>query len=262
MRTVSLDIRQGIATVQLERPEKRNAVNLEMFNELGACGRDLGAERDLRAVVLAGAGDVFCAGLDFALFTGAGPPALQDLMSPRAGSPANLFQSAAWVWRELPVPVICALHGVAYGAGLQIALGADIRIAAPDTQLSIMEVRWGLVPDMGLSVTARGLVRVDVLRELAWSGRVIGAPEARDAGLVTALADDAQAAARRLAELIAAHSPDAVRGIKTLLRDGWEQAPATALALEAVAQSRLVGTVNQQEAVRANLGNRLPHFES
>ncbi len=262
MRLVSLDIRQGIATVRLERPEKRNAVNLEMFDELGTCGRDLAADREVRAVILTGAGEGFCAGLDLGLFSGAGPADLQDLLSPRPGSPANLFQSAAWVWRDLPVPVICALHGVAFGAGLQIALGADIRIAAPDTQLSIMEVRWGLVPDMGLSVTARGLVRVDLLRELAWSGRVIGAPEARDAGLVTALADDPHAAARRLAELIAGHSPDAVRGSKTLLRDGWEQAPATALAFEAAVQSRLVGTANQQEAARANLESRPPRFES
>jgi enoyl-CoA hydratase/carnithine racemase len=261
VRFVSLDLRDSVATVRLERPDKRNAVNLEMFGELATCGQELSADHAVRAVVLAGAGDVFCAGLDLGLFESAGPAALHDLLSPQDGSPANYFQRAALVWRELPVPVICAVHGVAYGAGLQIALGADIRIAAPDTRVSIMEVRWGLVPDMGLSVTARGLVRLDLVRELAWTGRVVGAQEARDAGLLTALADDPQAAALRLAGIIASHSPDAVRGIKALLREGWEQAPATSLALEAAVQSRLVGTANQLEATRANLEGRTPRFE-
>lgn len=261
MRFVSLESRGGVAIVRLDRPDKRNAVNLEMFGELANCGEELARDRALRVVILAGAGDVFCAGLDLTLFDSAGPAALNDLLSPRDGSPANYFQRAALVWRELPVPVICAVHGVAYGAGLQIALGADIRIAAPDARMSVMEVRWGLVPDMGLSVTARGLVRLDVLRELAWSGRVIGAEEARNAGLVTMLTDDPQAAATRLARLIGAHSPDAVRGIKALFRDGWEQAPATSLALEAAVQSRLIGTANQLEAARANLEGRPPRFE-
>ena len=261
MSLVTLEIAQSIATVRLDRAAKRNAVNLEMFGALASCGQRLHADRSVRAVILEGAGDAFCAGLDVSLFSEPGPAGLEELLSPCAGSIANLFQSAAWVWRELPVPVVCALHGVAYGAGLQIALGADIRLAAPETKLSIMEVRWGLVPDMGLSVTARGLVRPDVLRELVWSGRVLDAAQAREAGLVTALAEDPHSAARQLAELIAGHSPDAVRGIKALLRDGWDEAPSAALSREAETQARLIGTANQREAVRANLGQRLPIFE-
>lgn len=261
MQHLTLEIDQHVAIVRLDRPEKRNAVNLAMFDDFVRCGERLADDRDVRAVVLAGNGGAFCAGLDLSLFAGMDPDALAALMVPRPPSPANLFQLAACVWQELPVPVLCALHGVAFGAGLQIALGADLRIAAPDARLSVMEIEWGLVPDMALSVTARGLVAVDALSELAWTGRIIDAREGQQLGLVTRLDDDPLAAARRLASEIAARSPAAVRGIKTLFRTGWHQAPAEALALEARVQSALVGTPDQVEAANAKMERRAPQFE-
>ncbi len=231
-----------------------------MFDDFVACGERLSSDRGVRAVVLAGNGDAFCAGLDVSLFAGMDRASVAAQLSPRPPSPANFFQNAAFVWRELPMPVICALHGVAFGAGMQIALGADLRIAAPDTRLSVMEIRWGLVPDMGLSVTARGLVAVDALRELAMTGRIIDAQEGHRLGLVTRLDNDPLAAAGQLAAEIAAHSPDAVRGIKSLLGEGWLKSPAAALALEASVQGRLIGSPNQVEAAQANIERRPPRF--
>lgn len=260
MSLVTLHIEDRVATVLLDRPDKRNAMNLDMFEALVARGGEL-RDTDVRAVVLAGNGDVFCAGLDLATFADVDAASIRRLLAPQPDSPANLFQRAAWVWRELPVPVVCALHGVAFGAGLQIALGADIRIAEPGTKLSIMEIRWGLVPDMGLSVTARGLVAPDVLGEFAYTGRVFEAGEGQRLGFLTRLDEAPRAAATRLAQEIAARSPDAVRGIKTLLGDAWRQAPADALATEARIQSGLIGRPPQREAVRANLENRAPRFE-
>jgi enoyl-CoA hydratase/carnithine racemase len=261
MQHLTLEIDRHVAIVRLDRPEKRNALNLAMFEDFLRCGERLAGDPDVRAVVLAGNGEAFCAGLDLTLFAGMDRDAVADLMAPRPPSAANTFQLAACVWRELPVPVVCALHGVAFGAGLQIALGADLRIAAPGSRLSVMEIHWGLVPDMGLSVTARGLVALDALRELAFTGRIVEAEEALRLGLVTRLDDEPLAAACRLAAEIAAQSPDAVRGIKTLFRAGWHLPPADALALEARLQSALIGTPNQVEAATAKLARRPPQFE-
>jgi enoyl-CoA hydratase/carnithine racemase len=261
MQHLTLQIDRHVALVRLDRPEKRNAVNLAMFEDFSRCGERLAAEPDLRAVVLAGNGEAFCAGLDLTLFAGMDPDAIAELMAPRSPSPSNTFQLAACIWRELPGPVVCAVHGVAFGAGLQIAMGADLRIAAPDARLSVMEIHWGLVPDMALSVTARGLVAPDALCELALTGRIIDAGEGQRLGLVTRLDDDPLGAACRLAAEIAAQSPDAVRAIKTLFGAGWHEAPEDALALEARLQSALIGTPNQLEAATAKLARRPPQFE-
>ncbi len=162
--TVAVEIDAHIANVTLNRPAKKNAVSLEMFAELGEIGNRIAADPAVRAVILSGAGDCFCAGIDTAIFAGNGQGIDAAAMAPQTPSPANLFQRAAYVWREVPVPVICAIRGVAYGAGLQIALGADIRYAAPDARFSIMEAKWGLIPDMAISVTARAVVPLDRLR--------------------------------------------------------------------------------------------------
>ncbi|MDZ7644217.1 MAG: enoyl-CoA hydratase-related protein [Woeseiaceae bacterium] len=172
----------------------------------------------------------------------------------------EFFQHAALAWHELPVPVIAALHGVVYGAGLQIAMGADLRIAAPSTRCSVMEIRWGIIPDMGLTATMRHLMRLDALRELVYTGRVVDADEARTLGLVTTVADEPQDAAMALARAIAASSPDAVRAAKRLLRHGFDDPVAASLAREAELQLGLLGTPNQAEAVRANLEKRVPRF--
>lgn len=257
--TVSIDAH--VADVVLNRPDKHNAVDLRMFDELGETGSKLAAEPSLRAVVLRGAGDNFCAGIDVGVF---GSPEFAidaAALAPLEGKAANRFQHAATVWRELSVPVVCAIEGVAYGAGLQIALGADLRFATPDARLSIMEIRWGLIPDLGITVTTRNLLHNDILRELAYTGRVVTGHEARDIGLVTAVHENPVAAAREFARDIASRSPDAVRAMKKMFNGAAVLDDAATLALEAALQLGVLEGRNHAEAVRANLAGRAPEFE-
>jgi enoyl-CoA hydratase/carnithine racemase len=256
----TLEIKGRTAEVRLNRPAKHNAVNLQMFGDLAAIGDEIASNRSIRAVVLGAEGPNFCAGIDTALF-GAGTGDLAGLLQPVDGSPANLFQRAAYVWREVPVPVICAIEGVAFGAGLQIALGADLRYATPAAQLSIMEIKWGLIPDMALTVLGRDLAASDRLRELALTGRVISAAEAEQLGLLTGLCEDPTQRARDIAESIADRSPDAVRAIKRLFDEAFHLPPADALAMEARLQAGLIGEPNQVEAVKANLHQRQARFD-
>jgi enoyl-CoA hydratase/carnithine racemase len=249
-----------VAQVTLNRPERRNAISLEVLETLSDIGGRLAEDRSVRAVVLSGRGEDFCAGIDTSLFTEADPAVISRSLRPLAPSPANLFQRAACLWRELPMPVICAIHGAAFGAGLQIALGADLRYAAPDARLSIMEVAWGLVPDMGLTVTARNVVPADRLKELAFTGRIVSGSDAAALGLVTGVRDKPLDDALRLAAEIAGHSPDAVRGIKRLVDEGMRVDEVAALGLEAKLQSRILGSPNQAEAVRAKREKRSPEF--
>jgi enoyl-CoA hydratase/carnithine racemase len=181
-------------------------------------------------------------------------------LQPRDDSGANFFQCAALVWRHLPVPVIAAVHGVAFGAGLQVAMGADLRFASGDSRWSVMEVKWGIIPDMGLSVTANGLVRPDQLKKLALSGAIIDGREAQQQGLVTEVHDDPLAAAFALAQTLATRSPDAVRAMKSLYNAAAEDRQAEALRREATLQAALLGAANQVEAVTANLHGREPEF--
>ncbi len=258
--TVAVEIDAHIANVTLNRPAKKNAVSLEMFAELGEIGNRIAADSAVRAVILSGAGDCFCAGIDTAIFAGNGQGIDAAAMAPQTPSPANLFQRAAYVWREVPVPVICAIRGVAYGAGLQIALGADIRYAAPDARFSIMEAKWGLIPDMAISVTARAVVPLDRLKELAYTARTVAAAAALDLGLITAVHDDPLAAARKTAHEIASRSPSAVRSMKQLFGTGWLATEAELLALEARLQAALLGAEHQRESVLANIEKRAPIF--
>lgn len=257
---VEFAIEGHVARVVLNRPERRNAVNLAVLDALGEIGEQLGKDTSIRAVVLSGRGDDFCAGIDTSLFTDADPEVISRGLRPLAPSPANLFQRAACLWRELPMPVICSMHGATFGAGLQIALGADIRYAAPDARLSIMEVAWGLVPDMGLTVTARGVVPLDRLKELAFTGRIVSGSEAAALGLVTSVREAPLEDALQLAADIAGHSPDAVRGIKRLVDEGMRVDEVAALGLEAKLQSAILGSANQIEAVRAKREKRTPDF--
>jgi enoyl-CoA hydratase/carnithine racemase len=258
--TVSVDIDAHIATVTLNRPDKMNAVSLEMFADLAEVGDRLGADSSVRVVVLSGSGENFCAGIDTSIFGANGPGIEASSMAPQAPSPANFFQRAAYVWREVPVPVICSIHGVAFGAGLQIALGADIRYATPEARLSIMEAKWGIIPDMAISTTARNIVPLDKIRELAYTARVIDAPEALRIGLITQVHDDPLAAAMSLAQEISLRSPSAVRSMKQLFDAGWSAPDAEALALEARLQAALLGGENQREAVLATIEKRAPNF--
>jgi enoyl-CoA hydratase/carnithine racemase len=176
--------------------------------------------------------------------------------------PDNFFQRSAYVWKRLPVPVIAAVHGVAYGGGFQVALGADIRIARPDAKFSILEIKWGLVPDVALTQTVRDVLRLDVVKELCWTGRIVEGSEAVSLGIVTRLAEDPLAAALELAREIAGKSPDAIRSGKRLLEEAWHADAATGLALEARLQGRLIGSPNQIEAVKASLEKRAARFEN
>jgi enoyl-CoA hydratase/carnithine racemase len=164
------------------------------------------------------------------------------------------------IWKRLPMPVITAIHGVAFGGGCQIALGGDIRIAAPDAKISVMEIKWGLIPDMSLTQTLRDLVPLDVAKELTFTGRVLSGAEAAELGLVTRTSADPLAAALALAKEIAGKSPDAIRAGKKLLEASWRADPATGLALEQELQGKLIGSANQIEAVKANFENRAPNF--
>lgn len=257
---VSISMEGHVAEVMLNRPEKYNALDMRMFDALGEAADSLAKEPELRAVILHGAGDNFCAGIDVDTFTDPKVRIDKTLMEPVASSNGNLFQRAGYAWRELPVPVICAVHGITFGGGLQIALGADLRYAAADTRFSIMETKWGLIPDMAISTTLRGVVPPDRIKELAWSARIFDAAEAVQLGIVTSIHDNPLAAARTFAEECAARSPDAIRGIKRLVNEAWHLGEAESLALEAKLQLRIMGSPNQVEAVRANLEKRPPKF--
>ena len=258
---VKVTIKDHIADVVLNRADKLNALDQEMFQALADTADAIGADSSVRAVVLHGAGGNFCAGIDISALGASQFDFADALATPLSPSPANFFQRAAIAWRELRVPVICALEGIVYGGGMQIALGADIRFASPDAKLSIMESKWGLIPDMGLTVTLRGLVPPDRVKELAWTARVLDSTEAQSLGLVTAVAKDPLAASFELAAECAARSPDAIRGIKTLVNQAWPLPDTDALALEAELQSRIIGRANQIEAVQANLGRRQAKFK-
>lgn len=257
---VTVDAENHVADVMLNRADKMNAVDFEMFEALGAAADAVAADRSVRAVVLRGAGGNFCAGIDLSVLGNSDRDFGKALMSPVEPSVANIFQRAAYAWRELPIPVICAIEGVAFGAGMQIALGADIRYASPGARLSIMESKWGIIPDMGITATLRHLVSPDRAKELAWSARILDSTEAQALGLITAVTDDPVNAARQFAADCATRSPDAVRGIKTLVNEAWHKTEAEALALEARLQSGIIGGENQIEAVMANLEKRKPDF--
>ena len=250
-----------VADVRMDRTDKLNALDYEMFQALIETGRSLATTKGVRAVVLSGNGRAFCAGLDFASFmamAGSGGP---NLLDRDGSSPANTAQLAAYVWKELPVPVIAAVHGVCYGGGLQIAAGADIRIVHPEAKFSIREMHWGLVPDMSGTRTLKHLLRQDVLKELTFTARIFSGTEAANLGLATRTADDPHAAAMELAAQIASSSPTGIRAAKSLLNQAYDIADdATGLALEEEVQRSVLQTPNQIEAVMANLSKRAPNF--
>jgi enoyl-CoA hydratase/carnithine racemase len=258
---IQIETDAHVAVVTLNRAEKLNAIDMKMFAALGEAADTIAAEPSVRAVVLHGAGGNFCAGIDLSVLGASDGDFGEMLSTPVSPSPANLFQRAAYAWRELPIPVICAIEGVAFGGGLQIALGADIRFAAPDAKLSIMESKWGIIPDMGISTTLRHLVAPDRVKELSWSARVLGSAEALSLGLLTAVVDDPLEASRQLAQECAMKSPDAIRGIKALVNEAWQISDTDALALEARLQAGIIGGENQMEAVSANLNKRKPDFK-
>lgn len=269
---VQVSVADGVAEVRLARPDKMNALDRRMFGAIVAAGDQVGADPAVRAVVLHGEGRSFCAGLDTSSFAAIaasdGPPgsAASEISGARSivdrlpGRPSNLFQEVAHVWHALRQPVVAALHGHVLGGGLQIALGADIRIAAPDAKLSVMEVRWGLLPDMtGPQMLVR-LCGLDVAKELVFTGRRISGEEAHALGLVTHVSDDPLGDARALAAEIAGRNPEAVQGAKALLNAAGTRPLEESLVEESRRMEALMGSPNQVEAVLAELEGRAPRF--
>ena len=263
---VTLTITDGVADVRMNRADKRNALDGAMFQALADVGEQLKGEPGVRVVVLSGEGSSFCAGLDFSSFqvmAGGDRPPRDDDASPGAmkeGRITHLGQQVCWVWQEIPVPVIAALHGHALGGGIQIALGADIRIVHPDTQMSVREVHWGLVPDMTGTLMLSSLVRADVAKELVFTARVFDGREALALGLATTLSDTPHEAAMAMAHEIAVRSPDSIRGAKALLNGLFNQGAAQQFAEERRVIGSLIGRPNQIEAVMANFEKRPPAF--
>jgi enoyl-CoA hydratase/carnithine racemase len=260
---VQLTIIDGIADVRLNRPDKMNALDPAMFMAIADVGARLRHEPWVRAVVLSGGGRAFCAGLDverlMAAAEGHSILPFADL-GQRSHGNANWAQHLVWLWRELPVPVIAAVHGIAFGGGFQLALGADLRYVAPGTRLAIIETKWGLVPDMAGTQLMRHLAREDVVRELTYTGRIFSAEDALAFGFATQVVEDPRIAALKTAREIASRSPDAIRAAKRLLNLAAGCDAATGLAAEIAEQKALLGKPNHVEAVRANRENRAPKW--
>lgn len=261
---VKVTIDGGVAEVRLVRADKMNALDDAMFGTLLEAGERLKTEKGLRAVVLSGEGRAFCAGLDMgsvqSLGSGADGVTGQLLTPERTQGGSNRVQHACMVWREVPAPVIAAVHGVAFGGGLQLALGCDLRFVTPDARLAMMEIKWGLVPDMAGMVLLRSLVRDDVARELVWTGRIVSGEEALRLGLATRVCADPRAEALAVAREVAAKSPQAIRAGKRLLNLVADADQRQILLAESAEQTALIGAPNQVEAVMANLQKRAPVF--
>jgi enoyl-CoA hydratase/carnithine racemase len=274
---VTIEVVDGVADVRMNRADKRNALDNAMFTSLAAVGEYLKTQSEIRAVVLSGDGSSFCAGLDFGSFqamaqgpkTESGPksesgPQTDSGMNAGAmseGRITHLAQQVCWVWQEVPVPVIAAVHGHALGGGMQIALGADIRYVHPDTQLSVREVHWGLIPDMTGTLMLSRLVRPDIAKELVFTAKVISGREGFEIGLATHLSDNPHSDALAIAREIAGRSPDAVRGAKKLLNLQANNGAAQQFANEREVIGRLIGQANQVEAVISHFEKRPPNYQ-
>lgn len=259
---VTLKVTNGVADVRMVRVDKMNALDDAMFTALVEMGERHKTEKGVRAVVLSGEGRAFCAGLDMGNFgkMASGERRERDadnlVATGRTEGGSNRAQHAVMVWREIPAPVIAAVHGVAFGGGFQLALGADIRFVTPDVRLAVMEIKWGLVPDMAGLVLLRGLVRDDIARELTFTGRIFNGEEAQKLGIATKVCQDPRAEALALAAEIASKSPNAVRAAKRLFNLAADADQRAILLAETKEQVALIGTPNQVEAVMSNMQKR------
>lgn len=260
MARVTVTYEDHVATVTLTRGDKMNALDDEMVQAILAAGAEVAAS-DARAVVLTGEGKSFCAGLDLASFAKMAGMDVESWLMDRTHHDANAMQEVALAWRRVPVPVIAALKGAVFGGGLQLALGADIRIAAPDVKMAVMEMKWGLVPDMGGMALLPRLVRSDVLRMLTYTAEPIDAEQAERWGLVTQVSEDPLAAAQTLARGIAGKSPSAVRAAKRLIDIAESESRAEVLLAESREQIGLIGKPDQMEVVSAQMQGRAPVFK-
>lgn len=260
---VTVSISDGIADVRLNRPDKRNALDQAMFDEIVGVGEDLKSNASVRVVVLSGNGESFCAGLDLASLATLGErPSgnAKSLMSQSESGLTHHAQQSAWVWQELPMPVIGAIHGHALGGGIQIALGTDIRIAHPDTKFSVRETFYGIIPDMTGTLSLLSVTSLDKAKELVFTARIFDGREAKELGVVTRLSESPFDDAMVLARQIAAISPDATRAAKNLMNRAMHDQAAAQFELERFHVKRLIGSPNQKESATAYFEKRVPRF--
>jgi enoyl-CoA hydratase/carnithine racemase len=264
---IRVEIDAGVAHVLMNRPEKKNALDAEMFEGLWAAARELAVDPSVRAVVISGAGDSFCSGIDLSNFSdmasgglSAESESVQAAIADKSADGANSAQQLAWQWQELPVPVIAAITGVAFGGGLHIALGADIRIVAPDARIAFVEISWGLVPDLSGTQALRRLVPLDLAKKLVFTGETLSGEQAYSLHLATEMSDQPLEDAFALARSIAERSPEAIRAAKKLLNSSGLVPLAEGLANEMAASGKLMGSKNQIEAVMAKLERRPANF--
>ena len=260
---VSITIENYVADVRLTRADKMNALDPAMFQGIITAGEELAAMQGVRAVVLSGEGRSFCAGLDMESMTGGGASASGGIKSltDRTHGNANTFQQVAMLWRKLPMPVIAAVHGVCFGGGLQIASGADIRVVAPDARMAVMEMKWGLIPDMGGYALWRNMVREDVLRELTYTNREFSGADSLELGFATYVDENPHTRAMAIAREIANRNPEAMREAKALFNEYADLDEDAILMAESVRQSRVIRTPNQVEAVMSQMLKRTANFK-
>ena len=260
---VSITIENYVADVRLTRADKMNALDPAMFQGIITAGEELAAMQGVRAVVLSGEGRSFCAGLDMESMTGGGASASGGIKSltDRTHGNANTFQQVAMLWRKLPMPVIAAVHGVCFGGGLQIASGADIRVVAPDARMAVMEMKWGLIPDMGGYALWRNMVREDVLRELTYTNREFSGADSLELGFATYVDENPHSRAMTIAQEIANRNPEAMREAKALFNEYADLDEDAILMAESVRQSRVIRTPNQIEAVMSQMLKRTANFK-
>jgi len=256
---VTCHVQDGVAHVRLNRPDKLNALTLDTLEDLVRTAGELRRDRTLRAVVLAGEGDSFCAGLDFATVM-ADPPRVGRAFVPRPWRGTNLFQEACWAWRRVPVPVVAAVHGHCFGGGLQIALAADVRFTTADAKWSVLEARWGLVPDMTGIQALSQQVRMDVAKRLTMTGEVVSGTRAVELGLASEVSEHPLAAAREFTEAITGRSPDAVAATKRVLNRTWSSGDRRTFARERMEQAWLLASANTKIAREAAFTRAVPAF--
>jgi len=246
---VTIDIKDQIAFIALARPEKLNALDMDMFEAIVKTTKIIKKNKEIRAVILSGEGAAFCSGIDVKSMFNNPLVALKLLIKPGTKA-SNLAQDVSILWRNLPVPVIAVTHGKCWGGGFQIALGADFRYSTPDCEFSIMESRWGLIPDMGGTVSLRELAQLDIIKELAMTARIFKGTEAKQFGLVTHVHNNPMEEAIKFAEEIKLRSPDAIASTKLLFNKTWLSSIKQALNWETKLQRKLIGRFNQRTAIK------------
>lgn len=256
---VLLEVRDEVAYVTFNRPDKYNGLDREMMLAMIDTAKQIKKDKSIRAVILQGEGKAFCAGLDFGSWSKTPAKLAAGFMKPRPGT-TNLFQEVAWCWRKLQVPVIAVVKGHCFGGGIQIALAADFRFTTPDCEFSVMEIKWGMIPDMTGTITLRELVPIDVAKELTMTGRVFDGEEAKALNLVTGVSADPLADAEALVTQLKTRSPDAVAAAKAMLHKTWGASESGALATESLVQAKVLAGKNQRIAQKANFAKKLPKF--